>query len=102
MSPRSPPGSGLVADIRYDPSTAEGGSLELPATGITIVPLGDAVLVAFSCEITGCSEDDVVFTPGGEGVGSLVVDDFSGGPVFEVRSRSATLPGTACPRAACF
>ncbi len=71
------PGSGLVADIDYDASSAEGGSLFGGASEITIVPLGDAVLVAFACQLAaGCTEDvEYVFTAGGEGVGSLVVSD---------------------------
>jgi len=71
------PGSGLVADIDYDASTAEGGSLFGGASEITIIPLGDAVLIAFACQLAaGCTEDvEYVFTAGGEGVGSLVVSD---------------------------
>ena len=79
-----PGGSGLIADLDYDASTAEGGSLELPPTGITILPLGDAVLVSFTCQVSGCDPGDFIFTAGGQGVGSLVLDDFSGGPVFGV------------------
>jgi hypothetical protein len=71
------PGSGLVADIDYDASSAEGGSLLFGASEITILPLGDAVLTAFTCELAaGCVEGtDYVFTPGGAGVGKVVVSD---------------------------
>jgi PEP-CTERM motif len=76
------PGSGLVADIDYDASSAEGGSLLFGASEITIVPLGDAVLTAFSCELAaGCaSGTDYVFTAGGAGVGSIVVSDSDSNP----------------------
>jgi hypothetical protein len=71
------PGSGLVADIDYDASSAEGGSLLYGASEITIVPLGDAVLTAFACQLAaGCTSGvDYVFTAGGAGVGSIVVSD---------------------------
>ena len=71
------PGTGLIADLDYDASSAEGGSLHYGASEITILPLGDAVLNAFTCELAaGCtSGDDYVFTSGGAGVGSIVVSD---------------------------
>ena len=69
------PGSGLVGDIDYDASTAESGGLLFGASEITIVPTGDAVLVAFACQVSGCTADDYEFVAGGAGVGSLVVND---------------------------
>jgi hypothetical protein len=71
------PGSGLVADIDYNASSAEGGSLLYGASEITIVPLGDAVLVAFACQLAaGCTEGaDYTFTPGGAGTGEIIVSD---------------------------
>ena len=71
------PGSGLVADIDYDASSAEGGSLLYGASEITIVPLGDAVLTAFACQLAaGCTLNaDYTFTAGGAGVGKIVVSD---------------------------
>lgn len=68
-------GSGLLGDIDYDASSAEGGGLLFGASEITIVPTGDAVLVAFSCQASGCTSAEYEFTPGGAGVGSLVVTD---------------------------
>ena len=71
-----PTGSGLVADVDFDASSAEGGSLLFGASEIEIVPLGDAVLVAFSCQLAGCTAGiDYVFTPGGAGTGSILVSD---------------------------
>lgn len=71
------PGTNLLADIDFNASSAEGGSLFGGASEITIVPLGDAVLVAFACQLAaGCTEGaDYVFTPGGAGTGSIVVSD---------------------------
>ena len=71
------PGSGLIADIDYNASSAEGGSLLYGASEITIVPLGDAILTAFSCELAaGCvSGTDYVFTAGGAGTGKIIVSD---------------------------
>lgn len=71
------PGSGLVADIDYDASSAEGGSLLYGASEITIIPLGDAVLVAFTCQLAaGCTEGvEYTFTAGGAGTGILQVSD---------------------------
>ena len=71
------PGNGLISDIDYNASSAEGGSLYGGASEITIVPLGDAVLVAFACQLAaGCSEGaEYVFTAGGAGTGSIVVSD---------------------------
>ena len=76
------PGTGLIADIDYNASSAEGGSLLFGASEITIVPLGDAVLTAFTCELAaGCvSGTDYVFTPGGAGVGSILVSDSDSNP----------------------
>ena len=69
-----PTGIGLVADIDFDASTAEGGGLALGAAGITIIPAGDVVFMAFACQLTsGCGE--VNFTPGGAGTGSLMIND---------------------------
>lgn len=80
------PGSGLIADLHYDASTAEGGYVDNSPTEITFLPIGDTVLVAFTCQIVGCSnepgEEDYLFIPGGEGTGMLKLSDFSGGPVF--------------------
>jgi hypothetical protein len=47
------------------------------ASEITIVPLGDAVLTAFACQLAaGCTLDtDYTFTTGGAGVGKIVVSD---------------------------
>lgn len=69
------PGSGLVGDIDFDASSSEGGGLLFGASEITIVPAGDAVFVAFTCQISGCTNAEYDFTPGGAGVGSLVVTD---------------------------
>jgi hypothetical protein len=69
------PGTGLVGVIDFDASSAESGGLLFGASEITIVPAGDAVLVAFTCQISGCSSSDYEFTAGGAGVGSLVVSD---------------------------
>src|SRR5262249_1621507 len=78
------PGSGLIADIDYDASSAEGGNLYYGASEITIVPLGDAVLTAFTCELAaGCvSGTDYVFTPGGagQGGGSIRITDSDPNP----------------------
>jgi len=76
------PGSGLIADIDYNASSAEGGSLLFGASEITIIPQGDAVLTAFTCELAaGCvSGTDYVFTPGGAGTGSIVVSDSDSNP----------------------
>jgi hypothetical protein len=69
------PGSGLVADLDLDASSAEGGNLFGGASEIHIVPLGDAVLTAFSCELaTGCT-DQFNFQAGGAGVGFLTIND---------------------------
>ncbi len=70
-------GSGLLADIDYNASSAEGGSVLYGASEITIVPLGDAVLNAFQCQLAaGCIDDeDYTFTPGGAGVGQIFVID---------------------------
>jgi PEP-CTERM motif-containing protein len=71
-----PTGSGLVADVDFDASSAEGGSLLFGASEIEIVPLGDAVLTAFACQLAGCTENvDYVFTAGGAGTGSILVSD---------------------------
>jgi PEP-CTERM motif-containing protein len=71
------PNNGLVSDIDYNAGSAEGGSLLFGASEITIIPLGDAVLTAFVCQLAaGCvSGTDYVFTAGGAGVGSIVVSD---------------------------
>ena len=71
------PNNGLVSDIDYNAGSAEGGSLLFGASEITIIPLGDAVLTAFVCQLAaGCvSGTDYVFTPGGAGTGSIVVSD---------------------------
>jgi hypothetical protein len=76
------PGNGLIADIDYNASSAEGGSLLFGASEITILPLGDAVLSAFNCELAaGCvSGTDYVFTPGGAGTGSIIVSDSDSNP----------------------
>jgi hypothetical protein len=74
-----PGGNGLIADLRYDASTAEGGNLEYPATEITIQAQGDAVLTAFTCQISGCADDDWTLSPT-----QLFVLDFSGGPIFGI------------------
>ena len=76
-------GNGLVADVDFDASSAEGGSLLFGASEIAIVPVGDAVLVAFDCQLSsGCTEGvDYVFTPGGAGVGSILVTDPSADPL---------------------
>jgi hypothetical protein len=71
------PGSGLVADLHYDASTAEGGHLEYPPTEILIQPTGDAVLVAFTCQLAGCEPDDWTFVAGGAGTGYLLGGDYS-------------------------
>ena len=73
----TPPANGVVSDIDYDASSAEGGSLLFGASEITIVPVGDAVLVSFVCQLAaGCvSGSDYVFTPGGAGTGSIIVSD---------------------------
>ena len=69
-----PTGSGLLADIDYDASSAEGGSLLLGPSEITIRPSGDASLVAFTCELAGCTENvDYVFTPGNFAAGGKVI-----------------------------
>lgn len=71
-----PTGNGLVADIDFDASSAEGGSLLFGASEIHIVPLGDAILTAFSCELAGCTEGvDYTFTAGGTGTGSILITD---------------------------
>ena len=69
-----PTGIGLIADIDFDASTAEGGGLFFGAADITIEPFGDVIFTAFACQLTsGCGE--VNFTPGGAGTGSLVMND---------------------------
>ena len=76
MTALFPNGPSLVADIDFDASSAEGGGLLFGASEIEIVPLGDAVLMAFVCQISGCTENiDYVFTAGGAGVGSILVSD---------------------------
>src|SRR5262245_22657520 len=79
-----PNGAGLIADIDFDASSAEGGGLLFGASEIRIVPLGDAVLTAFSCQLSGgCTQNvDYVFTPGGAGVGEIIVTD----PDFDPKS----------------
>ena len=76
------PGNGLIADIDYNASSAEGGSLLFGASEITIIPQGDAVLTAFVCQLAaGCvAGTDYVFTAGGAGVGSIVVSDSDSNP----------------------
>ena len=76
------PANGLVSDIDYNAGSAEGGSLLFGASEITIIPQGDAVLTAFTCELAaGCvSGTDYVFTPGGAGTGSIVVSDSDSNP----------------------
>ena len=76
------PANGLVSDIDYNAGSAEGGSLLFGASEITIIPLGDAVLTAFVCQLAaGCvSGTDYVFTAGGAGVGSIVVSDSDSNP----------------------
>ena len=76
------PNNGLVSDIDYNAGSAEGGSLLFGASEITILPLGDAVLTAFVCQLAaGCvSGTDYVFTAGGAGVGSIVVSDSDSNP----------------------
>ena len=81
-----PAGTGLVADIDFDASSAEGGSLLFGASEIHIVPLGDAVLTAFSCELAGCTEGvDYTFTTGGAGTGSILVTDSNANPETGLR-----------------
>jgi len=78
-----PTGTGLVADIDFDASSAEGGGLLFGASEIEIVPFGDAVLTAFVCQLAGCTEGvDYVFTAGGAGTGSILVSD----PDFNAKS----------------
>jgi PEP-CTERM motif-containing protein len=73
------PGTGLVADVDLDASSAEGGNLFGGASEIHIVPLGDAILTAFTCELaTGC-DDQFTFVSGGAGVGYVTIND---GDVF--------------------
>jgi len=81
------PGIALVASIEYDASSAEGGSLLFGASEITIVPLGDAVLTGFTCQLAaGCTPGvDYVFTPGGAGTGQIVVSDPDGNPQTGIR-----------------
>lgn len=69
------PGSGLLADIDYDASSAEGGSMPFGGPSeILILPVGDAVLTAFTCQLAaGCGV--YTFTPGGAGTGSLLISD---------------------------
>ncbi len=69
------PGSGLIGDIDYNASSAEGGSMPFGGpTEILIEPVGDAVLTAFTCQLAaGC--DFYTFTPGGAGTGSLLISD---------------------------
>ena len=50
------------------------------------MPLGDAVLTAFSCELAGCTQDvDYTFTAGGAGTGSILVSDSNANPETLVR-----------------
>jgi hypothetical protein len=81
-----PTGNGLTADIDFDASSAEGGGLSFGASEITIVPLGAAVLRAFTCQLAaGCTEGvDYVFTPGGAGVGRIIVNDSDINPKNEI------------------
>jgi hypothetical protein len=76
------PGNGLLSDVDYDASSAEGGSLLFGASEILIEPIGDAVLVSFTCQLAaGCTEGtDYVFTAGGAGVGSIFVSDSDSNP----------------------
>ncbi len=73
-----PNGSGLIADLDFDADSAEGGS-GLPFGGpseIDIRPSGNLVFVAFTCQLSGCTENvDYVFTPGGAGTGGLLLSD---------------------------
>ncbi len=58
------PGTGLIADLDYNASSAEGGSLLYGASEITILPLGDAVLNAFTCELAaGCTSGGATCSP---------------------------------------
>jgi hypothetical protein len=71
-----PTGTGLVAEIDIDASSAEGGSLRFGASEIRIVPLGSAVLTAFSCELVGCTQGvDYLFKAGAAETGSIIVTD---------------------------
>ena len=72
-----PTGSGQVADIDFDANSAEGGSLPFGGPSeIDIRPTGSLVLVAFTCQLSGCAEGvDYFFTPGGAGTGSLLLSD---------------------------
>ena len=78
-----PFGSGLLADIDYDATTAEGGELELAPTDILIRPFGGVSFVAFTCEVASCVDgQDYAFTPGTQGVGGqLEVHDTRGKPL---------------------
>lgn len=69
------PGSGLVGDLKYDASSSEEGGLLFGASEIRIVPTGDAFLVSFACQISGCSSADFEFVAGGAGVGFLEIAD---------------------------
>jgi cysteine-rich repeat protein len=70
-------GSGLLADVDFDASSAEGGGLLFGASEIEIRPLGAVVFLAFTCELAGCTQDvDYVFTPGNaEADGKVIVND---------------------------
>lgn len=72
-----PYGSGQIADLDFDADSAEDGGLQFGGPSeMTFIPTGDLIFVAFSCQLSGCTENlDYVFTPGGAGTGELRVSD---------------------------
>lgn len=103
-----PYGSGQIANLDYDASSAEGGSLPFGgASEITFIPTGDLVFSAFTCEFAGCSEGfDYTFTAGGAGLGELVVSDTNFGAqsgildigllTFDIAANFGTIELTGC------
>ena len=76
-----PTGAALVAYIKFDADSAEGGGLQGGASEITIQPTGSMSFSAFDCSFHPCrANDDYVFTTGAAPGGKLIVNDpnFSG------------------------